>query len=119
VLLDNANVVNLARKIFISPIIQVKLGLTKFYIKAMNKHGDWFNYLKEKFPHISDAKINENIFVAAQIRKLLKDVIFKTKLIQTEKREMDAFGGVSCNFFGNKEDDKTTSNPYIQEILSH
>ncbi|GBN54312.1 RNA-directed DNA polymerase from mobile element jockey [Araneus ventricosus] len=39
----------------------------------MDKTGDGFNFLKTKFPRLSEAKIKEGIFVGPQIRQLFKD----------------------------------------------
>jgi hypothetical protein len=50
---------------------------------------------------MSVAKIKEGIFIGPQIRKLLKDIIFKTKL--GERRTCMPSQSVSCNFFGNKK----------------
>lgn len=46
----------------------------KNFVKAMDKNGDGFTYLKSVFPKISDAKLKEGIFVGPQIRKLMKDI---------------------------------------------
>jgi hypothetical protein len=52
----------------------------KNFVKAMDKNGDGFLFLKLKFPKLSDAKIKEGIFVGPQIRTLLKDASFVKKL---------------------------------------
>jgi hypothetical protein len=59
-------------KVFLSPL-HIKLGLMKNFVKAMDKNGAEFMYLKHKFPRLSDAKITEGIFVGPQIRQLIKD----------------------------------------------
>ena len=40
------------------PPLHIKLGLMKNFVKAMPA----FNYLAEKFPRLSEAKIKEGIF---------------------------------------------------------
>jgi len=40
----------------------------KNFVKAMNKEGAGFCYLRQMFPRISDANIKEGIFVRPQIR---------------------------------------------------
>jgi hypothetical protein len=62
------------------PPLHIKLGLIKHFIKAMDKNGSGFLYLKEKFPKIRDAKIKEGIFVGPQIRQKMKDNSFEQKL---------------------------------------
>jgi len=41
--------------------------------------------LKEKFPHVSDSKIKEGIFVGPQIRALIGDGKLEDLLSQIEK----------------------------------
>ncbi|GBM20654.1 hypothetical protein AVEN_230240-1 [Araneus ventricosus] len=45
----------------------------KQIVKAMDKAGDGFNFLKTEFPRLSEAKFKEGIFVGPQIRQLFKD----------------------------------------------
>jgi len=47
----------------ILPSIHIKLGFFKNFVKALNKNGAGFHYLKEKSPRVSDSKIKEGIFV--------------------------------------------------------
>jgi len=54
-------------KIYLAPF-HIKLGLLKICVKAMTKEGKEFNYLKQKFPCISEAKIKERIFVGPLIK---------------------------------------------------
>lgn len=58
----------------------------KNFVKAMNKDGAGFQYLKTKFPRISDAKLKEGIFVGPQIRELMTDEVFNSKLNKAEKK---------------------------------
>jgi len=39
----------------------------------MNKTGSGFQYVKSKFPNVSDAKIKEGMFIGPQIRELMQD----------------------------------------------
>ncbi|GBP17968.1 hypothetical protein EVAR_16910_1 [Eumeta japonica] len=57
----------------------------------MNKDGGGFQYLKTKFPRISDAKMKEGIFVGPQIRELMKDSNFESTLNEAEQRAWTAF----------------------------
>ncbi|GBM53267.1 hypothetical protein AVEN_128432-1 [Araneus ventricosus] len=52
----------------------------------MDKTGDGFNFLKTKFPRLSEAKIKEGIFVGRQIIQLFKDSTFMKHLNRKEKR---------------------------------
>ncbi|GBN60525.1 hypothetical protein AVEN_5643-1 [Araneus ventricosus] len=61
----------------------------------MDKTGDEFNFLKTKFPRLSEAKIKEEIFVGPQIRQLFKDSTFMKHLNRKEKRAWLAFKNAS------------------------
>ena len=58
------------------PPLHIKLGLIKNLIKALDKEGNTFQFLKNKFPYISEAKINAGILNGPQIRELMHDMDF-------------------------------------------
>ena len=43
--------------------INIKLGIFKNFVKALDKNGAGFHYLKQRFPRVSDSKIKEGILV--------------------------------------------------------
>ena len=100
---------NIIRPPFIDPTkyllspLHIKLGLAKQYVKALNKDGDCFEYLGEKFPAISDAKLKEGIFDGPQIRALFEDKNFMTKMTVNEKAAWQSFKSVCENFLRNKK----------------
>ena len=49
----------------------------KNFVKVMNKDDSGFKFLKEKFPRISKAKINEEIFIGPQIREITNATHFE------------------------------------------
>jgi len=49
--------------------LYIKLGLMKNFVQGMDKIGRGFEYLRNKFPNVSDAKIKEGIFKGPQIRE--------------------------------------------------
>jgi len=55
------------------PSLHIKLGLFKNFVKALDKNGAGFHYLKEKNSRVSDSKSKEGIFVGPQIRALIRD----------------------------------------------
>jgi len=75
------NVVNpplvLPEKIFL-PLLHINLGLMKNFVKGMDKTGHGFEYLRNKFPNVSDAKIKEGIFIGPQIKELMQGSLMKT-----------------------------------------
>jgi hypothetical protein len=64
-------------KIYLPPI-HLKLGLIKISVKAMNKKSEQVIYLRQTFPHISQTKTKEGIFVIPQ-----ENIYFKTLTIET------------------------------------
>lgn len=46
------------------------LGLIKIFLKAFNRYGEAFALIRNLFPSILDAKIEEGAFVDPDIRKL-------------------------------------------------
>ncbi|GBP60895.1 hypothetical protein EVAR_48699_1 [Eumeta japonica] len=64
---------------YLLPPLHIKLGLIKQYVKALDKDGDCFRYLRGKFPAISDAKLKEGIFNGPQIRTLFQDTNFSAE----------------------------------------
>lgn len=108
------NVVNpplVNSEMILLPPLHIKLGLFKNFVKAMDKDGAGFHYLKEKFPRVSDAKIKEGIFVGPQIRTLIKDEQFGELLSQVEKSAWNTFKNVVENFLGNHK------SPNYREIV--
>jgi hypothetical protein len=85
-------------KIFL-PALHIKLGLMKHFVKAMDKNGAGFMYLKHKSSRLSDAKIKEGIFVGPQIRELMKDKQFEEQLNKMGKAAWQAFKNVTKSFF--------------------
>jgi hypothetical protein len=72
----------------------------KIFVKALDRTGSAFNYLAEKFPRLSEAKLKEGVFVGPQIRKLFRDDMFNNLLHGDQKKAWDAFRLVSTNLLG-------------------
>nr|CAH7733771.1 unnamed protein product [Callosobruchus chinensis] len=97
------------------PPLHIKLGLIKQFLKAMDKTGDAFQFLKTEFPRLSVAKIKKGAFVRPQIRQLFQDLTFIEHLNQTEKRAWLAFQNVCMNFLGNHKSDDYVA--HVEELL--
>jgi hypothetical protein len=89
--------------VILLPPLRINLGLFKNFVKAMDKNSAGFYYLKERFPHVSDAKIKEGIFVGPQIRALTRDEKFEHMLSQVEKLALRSLKNVVQNVLGNFE----------------
>jgi len=57
----------------------------KNYVQGMDEAGRRFDYVRNKFPNVSDAKIKEGIFIGPQIRELMQDKRFDEDLNETER----------------------------------
>ena len=67
------------------PTLHIKLGLMKNFVKAMDQEGDGFKFLKDFFgAHKSDAKLKAGIFVGPEIRKLMLNEEFDSRLNPVE-----------------------------------
>ncbi|GBM24589.1 hypothetical protein AVEN_26835-1 [Araneus ventricosus] len=73
----------------------------KNFVKALNCGGSGLQYLRPKFPKVIEAKIKEGIFVGPQIRQLMKDPVFESKLTKTEAVAWISFKKLAENFLGN------------------
>lgn len=93
-----------ARRVLLPPL-HIKLGLMKAFVKTMDHTGSGFLYLSNKFPNISEAKLNAGIFVGPQIREVMKDDEFTSKLATVELQAWNAFKDVVNKFLGNLKSD--------------
>ena len=57
----------------ILPPVHINLGVSKQFVKALNKEGACFRYIQDKFPNLSAEKVKQSVFVGPQIRTLTKD----------------------------------------------
>ncbi|GFX76801.1 uncharacterized protein TNCV_1952421 [Trichonephila clavipes] len=86
------------------PPLHIKLELMKQFVKALDKKGECFKYICGQFPGLSNAKLKEGIFIGPDIRNLLKDEPFVTKMEMKEKNAWNSFTLVVTGFLGNKKD---------------
>lgn len=89
----------------ILPPLHIKLGLFKQLIKAMRvSESDAFMYIFEKFPNISEMKINEGVFDGSQIRELMNDDEFEMRMTTNERAAWSSFKEIQKKFLGNNKD---------------
>ena len=60
-------------------------------VKAMDHNGTAFLYLQQKFPLLSDAKIQEGVFTGPDIHSLLCDEVFERIITSDEQSAWHAF----------------------------
>lgn len=100
-----------ARDKIILPPLHIKLGIMKQFVKSLDKDGDCFSYICQKFPQLTIEKIKGGIFDGPQIRQLTKDTQFRSSMTELESRAWTAFVSVMQNFLGN-----TKSENYIELV---
>ena len=102
----NRNVINVPlvqRNKVLMPPLHIKLGLMKNFVKGLNKNSEAFRYLRNKFPQLSDAKVEAGVFIGPQIRKIMADKRFENTLGSKESDAWVAFKSVVDNFLGNNK----------------
>ena len=67
-----SNVSLVDRENILLPPLHTKLGMTKQFVKALDRNSSCFQYLCTRFSSLSHAKIREGIFDGPQIRKLIQ-----------------------------------------------
>jgi len=95
-------------KIFLPPL-HIKLGLMKNFVKALDKSGAGFKHLEKLFPKISAAKLNEGIFVGPDVRKVIADSQFISKLSHVQRNAWLSFVDVINRFLGNTRAENYTA----------
>jgi len=103
------------RKFFLPPL-HIKLGLTKNFVKGMDKTGRGFQYVRNKSPNVSDAKIKDVIFIGPQIRELMQDKPFGEDLNETEGTERLPFKRICKDFLGNHK--ASNYQDVVQDLLT-
>jgi len=73
----------------------------KNFVKGMDKTGCGFQYVRNKFPNVSDAKVKEGIFIGPPIRELMQDKQFNEDLNETERNVWLSFKMICKDFLGN------------------
>ncbi|GBM70313.1 hypothetical protein AVEN_175238-1, partial [Araneus ventricosus] len=83
----------------------IKLGLMKNFVKAIDCGGSGFQHLRLKFPKVSETRIKEGKFVGPQIRQLMNDPVFESKLTKKEAAAWTSFKELAKNFLGNHKEE--------------
>jgi hypothetical protein len=70
-------------------------------VKGTDKIGRGFEFVRNKFQNVNDAKIKEGIFIGLQIRELMHDKYFDEDLNETERNAWLSFKRICKDFLGN------------------
>jgi len=92
--------------VFLSPL-HIKFGLMKNFVKAIDRDGDGFQFLKDFFrADKSDANLKAGVFVDPEIRKLMLNQEFDSRLNPLELAAWNALKSVVANFLGSHRHDQ-------------
>ena len=83
------------------PPLYIKLGVMKQFVKALDKHGNCFNYIVKKFSSLSMEKLKAGIFDGPQIRKLIQDQAFTSHMTALESAAWCSYVSVVREFLDN------------------
>jgi len=82
----------------------------------MDKTGHGFQYVRSKFPNVSDAKIKEGKFIGPQIRELMQDREFDEDLNETKRNALLSFKRICKDFLGNHK--AANYQDVVQDLLT-
>ena len=95
------------------PLLHIKLGFMKIFLKALDKDGDCFQYICKSFPSLSNEKLKSGIFDGPQIQQLMRDQKLCDSMNEVELAAWLSFVEVDKNFLGNYRADN------YKEILNN
>ena len=105
----------LPEKIYLSSL-HIKLGLMKNFMKGMDRTGRGFEYMRNKFPNVSDANVKEGIFIGPQIRELMQDKQFYEDMNEIERNAWLSFKRICKDFLGNHK--AVNYQDVVQDLLT-
>ena len=76
------------------PLLHIKFGIMKQFVKALEKNGDCFKYICMKFPGLMIEKLKAEIFDGSQIQKLMNEANFCNFMNPAELSAWTAFANV-------------------------
>ena len=102
------NVINeplVDRDSILLPPLHINLGLMKQFVKALDKNGDCFRYIRSRFPGMSYEKLRAGIFDGPQIRTLIRDPAFVLHMTVVESAAWCSYVSVVKEFLGKTKAD--------------
>jgi hypothetical protein len=85
-------------------------------MKCMDKTGRGFGNVRNMFPNVSDAKVEEGIFIGPQISELMPDKDFFEDLNETERNALLSFKRICKDFLGNHK--AANYHDVVQDLLT-
>ena len=97
------NVLNpplIERSKILLPLLHIKLGLAKQFVKSLKPTSHAFRYIRQMFPSLSEAKVKGGIFVGPQIRRMLASEELEEQMSDLERNAWQAFRMIVEGFLG-------------------
>ena len=82
------------------PPLHIKLGLMKQFVKALDKNGNCFRYIRSRFPGTSYEEVRAGIFDGPQIRTLIRDPVFVLHMTEVESAAWCSYVSVVKELLG-------------------
>jgi hypothetical protein len=82
------------------PPLHIKVWLMKIFVKALDREGQAFAYLSNKFPKLNKARMKDRTFIGPQIREIMLDLDFPSTLSDIEKAAWNTLKSVCTKFLG-------------------
>jgi hypothetical protein len=89
----------------------------KISVKALDTDEQASTCLRNKFPKLSDAKVQYGMFIGPQIREGMQDLDFHSTLSDIAKAPWNAFKSMCTNFLRNHKAENCTET--VSEIQKH
>ena len=93
------------RDSIVLPLLHIKLGLIKKFVKALDKNGNCFRYIRSRFPGTSYEKVRARFFDGPQIRTLIRDLAFVVHMTVVESAAWCSYVSVVKKFLGKTKAD--------------
>lgn len=77
--------------------MDIKLGLFKSFVKAIDKDSAVLGFIENKFPIVNEAKVKAGVFDGSQIRNLIEDANFDESMNESEKKAWKKFESIACD----------------------
>jgi hypothetical protein len=100
------------------PSLLIKLGLSNYFVQALQRHVPEFSFSCEKFQSLSVEKIKGSVFFGPQTRQLFRFPQFDLALSDDEKAAWNALPIVATGFLGNEKPSNSGSLWKILQLLT-
>ena len=88
----------------------------KNFVKGVDKTGCGFQYVRNKFTNMSDAKIKKGMFIGPQVRELIQEKQCDEDLNETERNAWLSCKRICKNFLGNHK--AANYQDVVQDLLT-